>query len=105
MNPSIPNGHYAVTFTNGVTRFFKVTTPVKGNWKGMTFVKIQAGDDYYPVKDAAKRRVVLDQIALDVKAASALYGQQIGACGVCGRTLTDETSREIGIGPVCITRF
>ncbi len=33
--------------------------------------------------------------------AMALYGQTLGYCGRCGRSLTDETSRALGIGPVC----
>lgn len=37
----------------------------------------------------------------DVKSAMVTYGQQIGACGRCGTELTDEYSREIGIGPEC----
>lgn len=105
MATTIPNGHYAITFTNGVTRFFKVNTPTKGKWAGRTFLDIQASDDYYPVRDAAKRATVLSQITLDPMAASAAYGRQIGSCGVCGRTLTDETSRAQGIGPVCIGKF
>jgi len=34
-----------------------------------------------------------------------LYGTELGECGVCGRTLTDEKSRAYGIGPVCRERF
>lgn len=37
----------------------------------------------------------------DVQFAMVVYGQQIGACGRCGTELTDEYSREIGIGPEC----
>lgn len=29
------------------------------------------------------------------------YGQEIGACGHCGRDLTNEESRAAGIGPIC----
>lgn len=101
----ILDGHYAYTFNNGVTRFFKVNTPTKGKWAGRTFLEIQASDDYYPVRDAAKRTATLAAIARDPEAASALYGQKIGRCGVCSRTLTDETSRARGIGPVCADKF
>jgi hypothetical protein len=37
--------------------------------------------------------------------AQALYGQQIGRCGVCGRTLTDEYTRSQGIGNDCASRL
>lgn len=33
------------------------------------------------------------------------YGQLYGTCCLCGRTLTDETSIENGIGPVCAKKF
>lgn len=33
------------------------------------------------------------------------FGQLYGVCCVCGRTLTDETSIELGIGPVCREKF
>lgn len=36
--------------------------------------------------------------------AQALYGRAIGRCGRCGRHLTDETSRALGLGPDCATR-
>jgi hypothetical protein len=41
----------------------------------------------------------------DAKAAVTRYGQELGHCGVCGRHLTDETSRDIGIGPECRKHF
>lgn len=33
--------------------------------------------------------------------AQARFGQEIGSCGVCGKSLTDEISRARGIGPKC----
>ena len=33
--------------------------------------------------------------------AKELFGREVGACGCCGKSLTDETSRALGIGPVC----
>lgn len=41
----------------------------------------------------------------ELKAAQVLFGREIGRCGVCGKTLTDETSRRLGIGPVCRDGF
>ncbi len=37
--------------------------------------------------------------------AQALYGQEIGRCGVCGRHLTDEHTRKRGIGNDCASRM
>jgi hypothetical protein len=34
-------------------------------------------------------------------AAAMRYGKELGRCGVCDMPLTNEESRELGIGPVC----
>lgn len=36
--------------------------------------------------------------------AAALFGQLVGSCGRCGRELSNDGSREIGLGPVCATK-
>ncbi len=48
---------------------------------------------------------ILAGILVDPRAATVLYGRELGVCGVCSRTLTDESSRAAGIGPVCASRF
>lgn len=104
--PKVPAGRYAVEWMGerGV-KFYRVDRPTDGKWKGWTFVKVQASDEFWPVKGREERREILEAIAEDPQAASVLYGRAIGACGVCGRTLTDEESRERGIGPVCAERM
>jgi hypothetical protein len=37
----------------------------------------------------------------DLRAAVVAYGVELGTCGSCGRVLTNDLSREQGIGPVC----
>lgn len=93
----VPDGRYAIDNASGKgIVFYKVWTRRNGS-RG---VDLQISDDYVPVRrsDIAG---ILNRIGKDVRGAFARYGQEIGACGVCGRTLTDETSREIGIGPIC----
>lgn len=102
--PDVPAGRYAVE-EDDVLKFFLVDKPETGQWAGWTFLKIQASDDLYKVKDFDRKRRIITEIAIDPKAASLLYGKEIGRCGVCGRTLTDKTSRERGIGPVCANRM
>lgn len=98
---AVPNGRYAVTEADGILRFYKVNTPDQGKWAGFTFVDVQASDELYPLKDKTRKGKVLALVATDPKAAMLRYGQEIGACGHCGRTLTNELSRSLGIGPIC----
>lgn len=98
---NVPAGRYAIPGADGQMRFYKVDRPEEGKWAGWVFVKVQAGDDLWPVRDKAERARILSEIGKDARAASVAYGQEIGACGICGRTLTDAESRANGIGPVC----
>lgn len=104
-SPKVPAGRYAIDYGNGVVKFFKVDVPEKGKWTGYTFVKRVAGDEEWPVRDYGQRSSILQTIGEDVLKASKLYGTEIGACGVCGRTLTDPESRAAGIGPICAAKF
>lgn len=93
----VPDGHYATTAkSDGHTSFYQVYTFRDGN-RG---VSVQASDDYHTVPRVVAESV-LAQIAEDVEAALARYGREIGKCGVCNRTLTQEDSIARGIGPVC----
>lgn len=97
---AVPNGRYAIEH-EGTLKFYKVNTPTEGRWAGRTFVEVQASDELYPVRDQATRQFILASIADDPQAAMLRYGQEIGSCGHCGRTLTNEESRQYGIGPIC----
>jgi len=97
----VPQGRYAVE-EDGVLKFFHVDRPTEGRWAGYTFIKIRASDELYRVKDRARCANILKLIEeAGIKEATEKYGQELGSCGICGRTLTDPLSREIGIGPVC----
>lgn len=98
--PEVPDGRYAVE-EDGTLKFFHVRTGTKGRWAGFVFVDIQASSDLYPLKDRARKARVLAAIAADLETAARRYGQELGICGRCGRTLTDEESRAYGIGPIC----
>jgi hypothetical protein len=98
---AVPNGRYAVTEGDGTLRFYKVNTPTEGKWAGFTFVDIQASDELYPLRDRSRKGIVLALIAKDPQEAMLRYGIELGHCGHCGRTLTNEYSRSIGIGPIC----
>ena len=102
--PKVADGYYAVD-TDGKISFYHVNTPTEGRWEGYTFVDVQAGSDFIKLPSQRVRNAVIAKIAVDPKEASLRYGREIGRCGVCGRTLTNQDSRDRGIGPVCADKM
>ena len=94
-------GYYAarVTDTDGVVKvkFYRIKKVANGR----VYVDAQASDDYWPVRSPSALTMVLGAIAKDPEAAALLYATELGRCCRCGRTLTDETSRRVGMGPEC----
>jgi hypothetical protein len=102
----VRDGYYAIDRPNdnhkNETVFYRLRTGKRGRWQGFQFIDLQAGPAWYPVKGAGARKEVFEAIhAAGQDTARARYGQMIGRCGCCGKPLTDDTSRQIGIGPVC----
>jgi hypothetical protein len=96
-------GRYAIV-EDGVTKFFRITEG-KGRWAGRTFIEAQASDDHHPIRNGERRAAILKAIAESPLEAEQRYGQELGCCSRCGRTLTDETSRAYGIGPDCRSKY
>lgn len=96
---TVADGRYAVE-EDGTLKFFKVKN---GRKAGFVFLDIQASDDWHAIRNVTRIHAILALIAADPKAAMARYGQEIGECGRCGRTLTSEY-RQLGIGPVCASK-
>lgn len=102
----VPAGRYAVENGEGELRFYKVDRPApEGRWAGYVFVKVMASDEEHSVRGAAAAAVLSKIAAVGADAASKRYGQEIGKCGVCSRTLTDAASRAAGIGPRCAEKY
>src|SRR5262252_4961049 len=93
--PTVPDGRYAIPGPDGKLRFYSVK-----NGHSRTFVDVWASDERWPVKNNGEAIRILNAIKNDPDAGPR-FGREIGRCYVCGRTLTDELSRELGIGPVC----
>ena len=53
--------------------------------------------------DLSREKELL-MVCVDPNGGRIEYGIQIGACGICGKTLTDDRSRWYGIGPDCEKR-
>jgi hypothetical protein len=99
--PTVPAGRYAVTAQEGNTAFYSVEVSDKGYYT----VRLQVSDDFQKL-DWGHSQSVLAQIEKDGPlAASMRYGKELGVCGVCQRTLTNESSRSLGIGPVCAQKM
>lgn len=101
----LKDGYYAVKGVEGHKNeisFFRLRSPKNGNWVGWQFLDQVVGHGKrYPVKGDARDKVVALINEQDPVKCQQLYGQEIGACGRCGRELTDDTSRSRGIGPDC----
>jgi hypothetical protein len=93
MFDGVPTGRYAIDWEgDNNVEFYQVR-------KGALYA--QASAELFRITDRERIAKVLDAIKADPKAASILYGMTLGECGVCGRTLTNQESREAGIGPIC----
>lgn len=84
--------------------------PDHGRNAGVLYIKTTGGEylgklvgSKYIGKPEAKE--ALAKIAENPAEAAVRYGRETGTCACCGRELTDPTSIEAGIGPVCATRF
>lgn len=91
-------GYYALR-TPGTTdeiHYYRITRGKKGYVK----VQEQASDTLWPV-DYKRALKVVAEIIKDAAGAQDLYGATLERCYRCGRTLTDETSRALRIGPEC----
>ena len=96
----VPAGRYAVEI-DGTVRFFSVDRPETGRWAGWTFVERQVSDDFMRISKG-EQAIALNAIReAGFAEASKAYGRELGVCGVCARSLTNEASRAAGIGPVC----
>ena len=91
----VADGRYAVEKPDGTLMFYSVK---KGsNW---TNVSVWASDARWLIRDMKEKRRILKAIKNDPDAGPR-FGREIGRCYVCGRTLTDAKSRQLGIGPIC----
>lgn len=94
-------GYFAINVADGLggapVKFYRVSQVANGR----VYVDVQASDDYHPVRTPQSLELVLGAIMVDPVKAAERYASDLGKCYRCGRTLTDETSRSIGMGPEC----
>lgn len=98
--PNTKKCRYAL-HRDGIWKFYVVSKPQSGRWAGYTFVSRLASDTEYRVSSVNAQADILEAIAFNVEQAASDYGHQVGRCGICNRTLTDQESINLGIGPIC----
>jgi hypothetical protein len=103
--PEVPHGYYATpsaTGNNDLDFWFVNVVTREGKWQGFRAVSRVIGG-HAPVRvPGAVRRAALKAIeATGYEKAQMTFAQELGRCYRCGKTLTDDTSRELGIGPKC----
>lgn len=93
-------GYFAINVVDGFggapVKFYRIKA--KGN---RVYVDAQASDEYHALRSPQSLEMVLKAILKDPKLAAERYADELGRCYRCGRTLTDETSRSVGMGPEC----
>lgn len=68
-----------------------------GKIAGGRFVRVRECDD------ATESQIV--EVASDPHNAAIAYGQRTGSCAICGRELTNHASIDLGIGPICASKY
>ena len=102
----IPDGYYALE-RDGHTSFFRVSTYkrlLSGQTRANRKVQTQASDNLYPMSQASGRTILEEIRKAKPFDAAMRYAREIGNCCKCGRTLTDDESRERGMGPTCASK-
>lgn len=99
-------GYYAIPSATGNNDLdFYAVKAGKNKWSGRVFVDRVIGgrpDRGLRASEGIKALKRIKEFGTDE--AGLLYAQQLGRCRACNRHLTDETSRELGIGPECRKR-
>lgn len=103
----VPAGYYATPSATGNNDldFWRVDRPEDGKWQGYVFVKrILGGHEPRRISRPEQNKALEAIEDFGIQQAAEKFGQELGRCYRCGRSLTDETSRSLGIGPDCRSR-
>lgn len=102
--------YFAVPNSTGKLTFLSVTRPSKGKWVGHAFVQQFLGGQgdaqklgrQFPGQPyVGQWPDLLKAIVADPKAAALVFATELGICSRCKAELTDESSRAVGMGPIC----
>jgi hypothetical protein len=89
--------------------FVFTPAPAEGKNAGAIYIKEDGqylgkviGNKFLKVRECSEdqeKRII--EASVDPKESAIKYGRIMGACSVCGKTLRDPASIELGIGPIC----
>jgi hypothetical protein len=96
---SIPDGNYAVR-VDGVVKFYRVST----GRNGYKNVQVRASDELFMKFGKAGIAILHQIVEAGLVESQMLYANELGRCWRCGKTLTDEVSRDRGMGPDCYAK-
>lgn len=110
----VADGYYALPSKTGANDLdFVVVTTSKGTVnpeaKGKRYVNRYLGGQG-PIRISYAEQRVFAQLLFELSPDQrqfhrTLFGIELGRCCRCGRTLTDETSRALGLGPECRSKL
>lgn len=114
--PKVEDGRYAIMDPRGnidhpTLMFYRVKIGKEsGRWAGFTFLDAGRGGAHgdliwTPIKNPAYKRMALEAIAKDPLAAGMKFGQEVGKCSKCGRSLTQDHTRARGYGDDCAEKM
>jgi hypothetical protein len=89
----VPEGRYAAKNTDGDWAFYRVTA------KGKVYVF--RSDETRALPFIVARSVKAKIVEMGLEDSAVTFGRESKFCYVCGHRLTDEVSRDLGIGPKC----
>ena len=92
---------------DGRERFFSINQPTTGKWEGYLFLDelFGAPGDFRKQAIRGNHKAEILNLLSNDSDALARFGWKFQVCGMCASPLTDATSRELGIGPVCFAKL
>lgn len=98
---SITDGNYALHGEGAEIKFYRVSTSRNGFKK----VQVRASDALFPIDNTRVSVAILHKIVeFGLAESQMLFATKLERCWKCGRSLTDQVSRERGMGDECASK-
>lgn len=100
----VPPGRYALEDEDGDFKFYQVSKIINKDKPRIVYSLVGAPGDFRRTR-IYRADKILSRIAADTTAAFVAYGTRVGQCGVCNSPLTQQHTRERGVGDICWGRL